>query len=96
MPRRGVTLPSLQAQLGRAFTLPPRRLRLTASPPLVISLSKGPPRLDHEPSQTLWNMLPTADEIPEEYRVALLAWLQHLPIPYDERCNIDISTIPIA
>jgi len=48
---------------------------------LVISLSKGPPRLDHELSQTVWNMLPTADEIPEEYRAALLAWLQHLPIP---------------
>jgi hypothetical protein len=37
-------------------------------------------------------MLPTADE----YRAALLVRLQHLPIPYDERCKIDISSIPIA
>jgi len=41
-------------------------------------------------------MLPTAGGIPEEYRAALLVWLQHLPIPYDERCKIDISSIPIA
>jgi hypothetical protein len=96
MPRRGVPLPSLPAHLGRASTLPPRRLRLTASPLGDQFVQGGRRALITNQVKRCGNMLPTADGIPEEYRAALLVWLQHLPIPYDERCKIDISSIPIA